>query len=75
MLRFYYVALVCATIFLSYFIGGHVGAIRCREHIANNNAKQIILDTKKLESVNEVAFHTGVNDIRHILREKYTIAE
>ena len=75
MIRIYCAALLCAAIFLSYFIGGHVANIKCRERIANANVEQVIINTHIIRKTNDTVMHTGVGDIRRILREKYTIAE
>lgn len=75
MLRFYLVALVGATIFLSYFVGAHVANIKCSERVASAIAEQLAINNNLLENTNETVFHTSVGDIRHILHEKYTIAE
>ena len=75
MMRIYCAVLVGTAIFLSYFMGAHVGNIRCDTRIATMDAEQIIIDTKILENTNEVVLHTGVGDVRRILREKYTIAD
>ena len=70
----------CATlfgvaIFLSYVMGVHVGKLKCDARIANMNTNEIIVNTKQIGNINETVFHTGVGNIRRILREKYTIAE
>lgn len=71
----YMAALGSAAIFFTYIIGTRVGNIKCNARVADVNAKTIIQNTKILEDTNETVFHTTVGDIRHILREKYTIAE
>lgn len=75
MIRFYCAALLCAAIFLSYFVGGHIANIKCRERVANANVAQIISDTKTIGDINDTVFRTGVGDIRRILHQKYTIGE
>ena len=75
MLRVYFVALVGATIFLSYFMGAHVANIKCGERVATTIAEQSAINNNLLENTNETVFHTSVGDIRSVLHEKYTIAE
>jgi len=75
MIRIYFAALVCVAIFLSYFIGIHVGNVRCNTRIAESNIEHIVRDAKIMEKTNEVVYHTGTADVRRILHEKYTIAE
>lgn len=75
MMRLYYAALVGVAIFLSYFIGEHVANIKCEGRMANARIERLVLDNKIIGETNDTVFHTGVGDIRRILREKYTIAE
>lgn len=75
MTRFYYVALVGATIFLAYVTGQHVGNIKCDRRIAQTSYDQIVTNNKIIEQTNEKVFHTGVRNMRRILHDKYTIAE
>ncbi len=75
MIRIYFVALGGAAIFLSYFVGMHVANIKCNERSANTVAEQIITHNSIWGATDEEVMHTGVGDIRLILREKYTIAE
>ena len=75
-MRYLYYAILCGVaIFFVYFVGVHVGKIKCDSRIANMNTKQIVVNTKLSEDINETTLHTGTGDIRRILREKYTIAE
>ena len=75
MLRIYLAAIIIAAIFLSYFMGSYVSNVKCGEHIATATAKQTFVNNSFLENANETVFHTGVDNIRRILYEKYTIAE
>lgn len=75
MLRVYLAVLICTAIFLSYFVGGHVATVRCRERGAHSAVEQIVNNNAIMENTNDTVLHTGVGDIRRILREKYTIAE
>ena len=72
---FYYAMLLGVAIFFVYLIGVYVGGVKYRAKIANANYEQIITNTKIMEQTNEVVLHTGVGNIRHILHEKYTIAD
>ena len=72
---FYYAMLLGVAIFFVYLIGVHVGGVKCRAKVANANYEQIIMNTKIMEQTNEDVLHTGVGNIRHILHEKYTIAD
>lgn len=75
MIRLYCAALIVTAIFLSYFVGGHVANIKCRERVANANVERINVDTKIIGETNETVFRTSAGGIRRVLREKYTITE
>lgn len=75
MIRVYFAALIGAAIFFAYITGVHIGDIRCDSRIANANANRIVFDTKIMGKTNETVMHTGLSDIRRVLRQKYTIAE
>ncbi|MBO7066394.1 MAG: hypothetical protein J6W40_02095 [Alphaproteobacteria bacterium] len=75
MIRFYCAALIVTAIFLSYFVGGHVANIKCREHVANANVERISVDTKIVGETNDAVFRTSISGIRRVLRERYTITE
>ena len=75
-MRYFYCAILCGVaIFFVYFVGLHVGKIKCNTRIANMNTKQIVVNARLSEDINETILHTGTGDIRRILRAKYTIAE
>ena len=71
----YYAMLAGVAIFFVYRVGVYVGGVKCRAQIENANYEKIITNTKIMEQTNEVVLHTGVHDIRHVLHEKYIIAE
>lgn len=75
MIRIYCAALFCVAIFLSFLMGGYVGNARCLARAANASVNQIITDNIIVGETNETVLHTGVSDVRRILREKYTIAD
>ncbi len=75
-----YLCIFLFTIFLSaYFIGIRQGKSQCKEDFAMTFSQKILQkQAEKVEKIGEInakVFHTGVNDIRDILRQKYTIAE
>lgn len=75
MIRLYIAATVVAAIFMAYITGVHVGNVRCDLRTSSAISEQLIINTQLAGETNDAVFHTGVNDIRRILREKYTIAE
>ena len=75
-MKYLYIILVSILVLiLSYFAGVHAGKIRCRtQSVANTFYEQ----TKSIEiqrKINAETVQRTVDDIRHVLREKYTIAE
>ncbi|MDE6478142.1 MAG: hypothetical protein K2L94_02740 [Alphaproteobacteria bacterium] len=75
MKHIYAVGAVCAVVYAAYAAGNRLGRANCREHVAAENQ---ILHTQIIQKQGEInveALHTGVADIRRILRAKYTIAE
>ena len=62
-----------------YFICVRQGNLRCKEDFATETNHKILQEytnnAKKRDNVNAKVFHTGVDDIRDILRKKYTISE
>lgn len=73
--KFYMLLVIGVAIFFAYLAGGRVANEQCRARSSNNLVKQQaqILQIKRV--VNEKVLGTDTNDIRHVLREKYTIAE
>lgn len=63
------------VVFVIYMAGVHNGNEKCRNNVADNVLQQhkdmIYLE----EKINAETLHTATDDIRDILREKYTIAE
>ena len=75
MIRIYFAAAVAVAIFLAYITGVHIGNVRCDARISHAIAEQMVNNTESVGKINDTVLHTGVRDIRRILREKYTIAE
>ncbi|MBO4625832.1 MAG: hypothetical protein J5679_00950 [Alphaproteobacteria bacterium] len=75
MMRIYVAAAIAAAIFLSYIAGAHMGNVRCQIHTGDTATKQLVNNIQLAEDTNEMVLHTGVDDVRRILHEKYSIAE
>lgn len=75
MIRLYLAAIFMAAIFFAFITGVYMGRVKCSARVANANAEQFIINTKIKEIANETVMHTGGDDVRRILREKYTITE
>ena len=75
MKKLYILIGVCGLLVWAYFSGTSLGRAKCMEHIAAQSAKNSVIQTKKKEKINAEIYSIGVNDIRNILRTKYTIAD
>ena len=75
MMRLYLAAITLAAIFFAFITGVYIGRVKCSASVANANAEQINNNYKIREVANETVMHTGGDDVRRVLREKYTIAE
>ena len=74
-MKFYLILTVVAIVFCAYFTGRKIAQTECAAHVANANTDAIIKKVNIQRMTNEKVFHTGVRDIRNILRKNYTIAE
>lgn len=75
MTKVYLLIMICGTVAFAYLIGGALGQAKCQEKIAQTNS---YVSQQKLlikEKINAEVYNVGVNDIRNILRTKYTIAD
>lgn len=73
--KLYFILLFFVLLLLSYYAGVRAAKIDCR---ANQSTEVIQTQSKIIEiqrTVNDEVINSGVDDIRCILREKYTIAE
>lgn len=77
--KLYFFVLICAAGAALYCLGRGVGGALCREKSAAYNANAaLVLQTKIIEKQRKIdveVVNTGGDDIRRILREKYTITE
>ena len=73
--RLYMVLIFLLVLILSYFAGMHAGTMRCHTKSALDTSKQQTKIIKIQEEINAETLHRTGDDIRRILREKYTITE
>lgn len=73
----YFFIIICVAFVLcaAYWAGGCVATQKCDARIANMNARAITCAAKTMEKVNVETVNTSLDDIRRILRERYSIAE
>ena len=76
MMRFIRIFFITACIVAcTYFFGWNAGRIQCHRTQANDITHYLQQKIKMMEETHAETMHTGMRDIRRILREKYTIAE
>ena len=67
--------LICAIIIGAYFYGKNIGISQCEIQNFQNQINTAEQNKTKERIVNDRVYKTGTDDIRVILRNKYTIAE
>lgn len=76
MKKYFVILAICAGVCAgAYWAGGRVATQKCDARIANMNARAITCAAKTMEKVNVETVNTSLDDIRRILRERYSIAE
>lgn len=63
------------AIFFSYVAGVRMGREKCRADVVSQSANIQSQTIKIMGDVNAESFSRSADDIRRVLREKYTIAE
>lgn len=77
--KFYLCILLVGVVCGAYVCGAAVSGAKCRANVAQQNLRDLqnfqneITQTKRKN--HETVYKTNTNDIRRILRDKYTIAE
>nr|MBQ0091632.1 hypothetical protein [Candidatus Enterousia merdequi] len=74
-MRIYLLLSICALIMGAYFYGTKVEKAKCESRNLQNNLQNIEKIQQTQRMVHETSYKTGVDDIRIILLNKYTIAE
>lgn len=67
----FFIVVVCGA----YIVGGRVEHEKCKAVVADDVATHQIKFIRLQEDINAEAVSRGGDDIRRVLREKYTIAE
>ena len=75
MIKLYFFIGTILAVYSAYLAGIHTGTHQCQTENANAHASKINDTIKTMGIINAKTVNTGVDDIRRILREKYTIAE
>lgn len=74
-MKIYLIAAVAAFILFAFCAGVRIGTLGCERDASRITTTQQKHNIQHQEQINEKTMHTGMRDIRRILREKYTIAE
>lgn len=74
-MKIYSFAVTAAFFLFAFGCGVRIGALRCARDAGQRAIIQQNKNIKNQVTVYEKTMHTGVRDIRRVLREKYTIAE
>lgn len=74
-MKIYLIAAVAAFILFAFYAGVRIGTLGCERGASRAAITQQTRIIQHQEQINEKTMHTGMRDIRRILREKYTIAE
>lgn len=74
-MKMYLIAAMAAFILFAFCAGVRIGALKCERGVARAVTTQQKHNIQHQVKINEKTMHTGMRDIRRILREKYTIAE
>lgn len=74
-MKIYLMAALSAFIFFAFCAGVRVGVLQCQRNTARQNATAQQTIIQQQVTTHAETMHTGMRDIRRVLREKYTIAE
>ncbi|MBO7509542.1 MAG: hypothetical protein J6T57_04690 [Alphaproteobacteria bacterium] len=74
-MKHYLIVAAAVIVAGAYFFGLRIGRMRCVIDFGRTQSGEMtnIMDIKR--NTDEKVFNTGVDDIRRVLRERYTIAE
>lgn len=73
--KLYFLLFFIVVVWGAYIAGGRVASERCRGAVADDIVVQQTEIIKIQEKINAEAVSRGGDDIRRVLREKYTIVE
>lgn len=74
-MKIYLIAAMAAFILFAFCTGVRVGDLQCLHRAARQNATAQQTIIQQQVKTHAETMHTGMRDIRRVLREKYTIAE
>ncbi|MBE6461178.1 MAG: hypothetical protein E7007_04745 [Alphaproteobacteria bacterium] len=73
--KIYFLLFFIVVVWGAYIVGGRVASERCRGAVADDVATHQMKFIRLQEDINAEAVSRGGDDIRRVLREKYTIVE
>lgn len=74
-MRIYFLCAICALVFCAYSLGAAVQMAKCERNASvsmENAHRELIKQQVKIDAETN---SNGIDDIRRVLREKYTIAD
>ena len=75
-MKYLYVPLgIAAVVCVAYCVGRRDGAHKCHTNIAAAAMQRQSEINKTIGEIDAETYHTGTDDIRRVLRQKYSIAE
>lgn len=74
-MKIYLIAAMAAFILFAFAAGTRIGTLRCERNTARTTTTQQTQIIQQQVTTHAETMHTGMRDIRRVLREKYTIAE
>lgn len=74
-MKIYLMAALSAFILFAFCAGVRVGVLQCQRSAARQHATAQQTIIQQQVTTHAETMHTGMRDIRRVLREKYTIAE
>lgn len=74
-MKIYLIAALAAFILFAFCTGVRVGDLQCQRSAARQHATAQQTIIQQQVTTHAETMHTGMRDIRRVLREKYTIAE
>ena len=75
MIKIYFIVAIGAIVVGAYFYGANIADAKCRAKQIQNNLNEIQITEQHKKEIHDKVYKTGTDDIRRILRDKYTIAE
>lgn len=74
-MKIYFICAVALLIGGAFYMGGRIARTECISEVATAQTNEFIIQLNTQRQIDEKTFHTGMRDVRRVLRTKYTIAD